>query len=1690
MKNFKYIKDFMSLNFDIWNKGKFGSMGLTIGWYLLYGGLVGVFIVCMKFGWVEGCWWERFLFAFGCSFGIKLITGGRLWKGDIKNQGIKGVKKIDNEFNECINREIKIKKMNNLNMIYLMNNRYIKNIKEKVMKLCILNWFLKLIGFILILIGLGSGYNIYCEGTDVVNNNNNSNSNSNSNSGGNNDNNNTDKENDRIELALFNILYHLLKDMIIETVEIIIVGIISGGAGVKIYNSIIKICCRLPMVQRVVIGVASVGLTTLGVSAGCVIGLEAINKIFRKNNIEINISGGGNISSSKDGNESNVKDLIIPSILEEEVSPWQIILNFEILFCVLMLLFIGITILIWLHKLYINSGLNIISKVFSKKIADIYERFKRKIDKIRRAYLIILVIITVIAFLFYIFVNIFVNVDISNNIDDSIDILIRMKKSIILLLSLKSNFNVYTNNMEPNKYLNTWSKIENKKRNNMSEDIYLDWVSLLNQESKDKEAENIISVGDENVTRNNSTSSDKNIITFSTEEIEEKIMNLSSLSENLINKKIVVRDTESTESIDKKLDLTKVDEEFKNILIYLKISSSYLTKKNYFKLVNTLLESLSRIGVNKEYFKELEEILLKWKKDISSSINYNINLEDNPIFNKYFYLYVELSELIKKKNAKINLNIWNDFILLLDSSEKFKHAELKKINEKIINTLKQEYKRIDDEIWYKEYPQRKKRKRNSEDSSEKIIKYFKDSDYQKLLNNKLLDLLNELKKEQIELLTNQNIERVKEFSKLIDYIEDVIFQFFENIIVELLDTGYISKTYSDNPKIIKKVLKKDQELAMELYNEQQSSDLSVLLNNLKKIKSIEISKDKLSKWKTGNNSLFDNIDKIFQSNISQKGKQIALEKVIFEYDIKFFIENMQVISNEIKIFSQEYSNISTNYDNLIKDYTKYRSIKLKKLFKKDKTNAIIILMLIYLNKDQNISLIFKFILNKILFNNQYPDGINKTVLLFQLAKYFTKIFMLSKENKKNNVFESVKNVCSYSELKDLIKKLDENALLKLGDTLYSLVVENSKLIETELRTISITNKELVVKIHSIYLNKLINSNISLSLLPMVSEPKDVESNGDYYPYYLTNTNVLGLEECKVIKGKYDQKFYTKGSKQFYEGINSMNKIKFKINNEMLEFVISEWDYKESIFFKGYNMLKEISENDSKVIKQEKLKHNAVYSLYLNIIQIAVLFKDQTFYLPVYADFRGRIYTLSNYLSYQGNDLARSLLLFDTEEYLNKEGLEFLKIYFTNLAGFDKQSWNDRLNKSEDLWLKYDQAIMDYLFENSKDKIDKFLFNVSEPFQLHSIGLAIHKYKENKDRGKVIIRNPILFDATCSGIQHISALTLDKNLSIYSNVFTDKLNPSTEKPEDFYMYALGLINDKLLNSDNPNIQNIKLKRNLIKTTVMTIPYNISLTGIGEQLEEHFKKFWKINNYEYIIPAEFTINGISFSITSKEFGLFTKIIYEVLIKDIPSLKTLTKYFKNILNILNSLNLPINWETPAGLNINYQQIKFHSKVIKNNLIPGSKTITIAVPTDKIDKVKILRSFMPNFIHSLDASNVHLLINYLSKEDNISFYTIHDCFASTPNKIGILEKTVKRAFIDIYFKDEGYLLKTHKNFIKEIKDKFEIKIINDKNCVEIVNSTKEKEYLELPELPKEFQKNNLNDFIKGLLHSKYFIG
>jgi len=82
------------------------------------------------------------------------------------------------------------------------------------------------------------------------------------------------------------------------------------------------------------------------------------------------------------------------------------------------------------------------------------------------------------------------------------------------------------------------------------------------------------------------------------------------------------------------------------------------------------------------------------------------------------------------------------------------------------------------------------------------------------------------------------------------------------------------------------------------------------------------------------------------------------------------------------------------------------------------------------------------------------------------------------------------------------------------------------------------------------------------------------------------------------------------------------------------------------------------------------------------------------------------------------------------------------------------------------------------------------------------------------------------------------------------------------------------------------------------------------------------------------------------------------------------------------------------------------------------GREKVTISLPSKSLNKRKLKSAVMPNLIHSLDACNIHLLINkVLDNNFNFPIYTIHDCFASTPNNMASLERLIKLTFLTIYF-------------------------------------------------------------------------
>lgn len=82
-------------------------------------------------------------------------------------------------------------------------------------------------------------------------------------------------------------------------------------------------------------------------------------------------------------------------------------------------------------------------------------------------------------------------------------------------------------------------------------------------------------------------------------------------------------------------------------------------------------------------------------------------------------------------------------------------------------------------------------------------------------------------------------------------------------------------------------------------------------------------------------------------------------------------------------------------------------------------------------------------------------------------------------------------------------------------------------------------------------------------------------------------------------------------------------------------------------------------------------------MYRNILNIAQLFKGEVFYLPVFMDFRGRIYPMVNYLTYQGGDVARSLLCFHRTTYRSSNN-DHILVYLCNVFGLKNKSMKARI----------------------------------------------------------------------------------------------------------------------------------------------------------------------------------------------------------------------------------------------------------------------------------------------------------------------------------------------------------------------------------------------------------------------------
>ena len=208
-------------------------------------------------------------------------------------------------------------------------------------------------------------------------------------------------------------------------------------------------------------------------------------------------------------------------------------------------------------------------------------------------------------------------------------------------------------------------------------------------------------------------------------------------------------------------------------------------------------------------------------------------------------------------------------------------------------------------------------------------------------------------------------------------------------------------------------------------------------------------------------------------------------------------------------------------------------------------------------------------------------------------------------------------------------------------------------------------------------------------------------------------------------------------------------------------------------------------------------------------------------------------------------------------------------------------------------------------------------------------------------------------------------------------------------------------DELLATDWLNHKEV-ITRKLVKKPVMIIPYSGTLYGISNAVKEYLYK------YDIDLPWDKDCFAHNYFLARK--------IIQTVRKVCPNSSVIMQYLTDVARCFGNERKIMKWNTPSNFYVYQNYYTYNSKQIRSKIGTSTVYLSLNDEVEDVDTKKSTRSFAANFVHSLDAANVHLAL-YKSKQKGLSnFTTIHDCFGSTAADIEKFICCVKESFVQMY--------------------------------------------------------------------------
>lgn len=396
---------------------------------------------------------------------------------------------------------------------------------------------------------------------------------------------------------------------------------------------------------------------------------------------------------------------------------------------------------------------------------------------------------------------------------------------------------------------------------------------------------------------------------------------------------------------------------------------------------------------------------------------------------------------------------------------------------------------------------------------------------------------------------------------------------------------------------------------------------------------------------------------------------------------------------------------------------------------------------------------------------------------------------------------------------------------------------------------------------------------------------------------------------------------------------------------------------------------------------------------LGYIEELVRYKDEeALYFPTFIDWRGRLYFRSK-LNPQSFDAVKGCLEFSNGVRLGSEGLFWLKVHVANSCGYDKHSPELKVQWLDENW----EAIQNFL-DNPYD------VDAPDPetaFTLLQAGYALQDALSLDNPEDYVCHVPVAMDATCSGLQHFSALTRDPIGAYHTNL----IDNNKEQKSDIYVQvadvAKGIFNDT---EDDVNVLDFwstrEITRNMAKNPVMVYVYGAKLINNIDTLALQLSEVG-VQPIEADGKILYSINRLATPVA--------KALRAGVEQTVPAATEMMKYLQRVVRSKKTECL--RWVSPVGVPV----VNWSDKIIKKRLdirSMGVVNIQYLWNSSEYCTRSAADGISPNFVHSMDSSHLCMTVNAFEYD----IQPIHDSFACHAAYVSDMHRVIRETFVELY--------------------------------------------------------------------------